>query len=220
MPPPVPAAPAVIVSHALFEAAVHPQVGPVLTVTLPEPPAASMFRPGGASANVHGTACCVTISVCPPMTTVPLRAAASFAATENLTTPFPVPEAPSVMVIQEFCVAAVHAQPAPAVSAVEPVPPVAGKSSDAGEIENVHGAGLWVTVNVWPAIVAVPLRAAPAFAAMFRVTAPPPVPDALPAKVIHEALLADVQAQDAPADTVTVELPPSAGTAAVAGLIE
>jgi hypothetical protein len=218
-PLPVPAAGLVIVSHCgSLEDAVHPQAGPAVTVTVPEPPPAAKFWLVGASAKVHA-ACCVTVSVWPPIVTDPLRAAPLFAATAICTVPFAAPDAPAVMVIHASVVEAVQAQPAPAVTAISNVPPGACESTAVGKIEKVHGAALCVTVNVWPAIVAVPVRAAPVLAATFSVTALPPVPEPL-TMVIQAALLADAQPQDAPVETVTVEVPPADGIVALAGLIE
>jgi len=60
---------------------------------------------------------------------------------------------------------AVQLHPAPALTLSEPVV-AAGNArfEEAGEIENVHGAPGWLTVNVWPAIVSVPVRATPVLA--------------------------------------------------------
>jgi hypothetical protein len=140
---PVPAAFPVIVSQSvLFDAAVQPQVAPAVTATLAEPPLALKFWLVGAIPNVQDAACCVTVSVWPPAVIVPLRAAAALLDTVNFTVPLPTPDAPSVMVIQLKVVDAVHAHPPPAVTAVEPFPPAAGKSSVDGAMENVHGAAL------------------------------------------------------------------------------
>lgn len=68
-----------------------------------------------------------------------------------------------------------------------------------------------MTVNVWPAIVIVPLRADPLLAATLNPTAPLPVPDAPDVTVIHCTPLVAVQVHPAPAVTVTV---PVAGPAA------
>ena len=70
-----------------------------------------------------------------------------------------------------------------------------------GYIQNVHGAGCCVTVSVWPPMVIVPLRAAPAFAAAMNTTTPPPVPDNPDVTVIHAAFETAVQAHPAPALT-------------------
>ena len=61
-----------------------------------------------------------------------------------------------------------------------------------------------VTVYVWPAIVAVPVRCAPVFAATVTPTAPLPEPVAPEVIVIHGALLAAVHVQPAVVVTMTV----------------
>jgi hypothetical protein len=73
----------------------------------------------------------------------------------------------------------------------------------------VHGAtnAAWVTVNVCVAIVSVPVRAAPVFAAMLKPTDPFPVPDAPDVTVSHGALLTAVHTQAAPAVTLDVPVP-------------
>jgi hypothetical protein len=60
-------------------------------------------------------------------------------------------------------------------------------------------------VKVLPAIVTVPVRAAPVlFAVALSVTEPLPVPDCPEATLSHPALLAAVQLHPDPADTNTV----------------
>ncbi len=77
-----------------------------------------------------------------------------------------------------------------------------------------------MTVKVCPAIVIVPERAGPAFAATAKATVPSPLPLAPEETVIHPALLDVVQAQPAAAVMVTVGPgPPAAAIAALAGLI-
>jgi hypothetical protein len=67
------------------------------------------------------------VNVCPAIVNVPVRAAPPFAATVNVTVPFPVCEAPAVTVIQLTPATAVHVQPAAIVTEVDPVPPPAAK---------------------------------------------------------------------------------------------
>jgi hypothetical protein len=63
------------------------------------------------------------------------------------------------MVIHASLLVAVQPQPAPAVTAIEPLAASADpRFEDVGEIATVHGVPAWVTVNVCPAIVIVPLR--------------------------------------------------------------
>jgi hypothetical protein len=77
-----------------------------------------------------------------------------------------------------------------------------------------------LTVKVCVAIVAVPVRAAPLFAATLKPTGPFAVPVAPDVMVIHEALLAAVHAQPAPAVTVTVPVVAAAPTLWLGGAIE
>ena len=65
-------------------------------------------------------------------------------------------------------------------------------------------AAACVNVKVRVAIVTVPVRTAPVFAATVRRTCPFPVPGEPEATVIHDALLVAVHAQPAPAVTLTV----------------
>ena len=75
-------------------------------------------------------------------------------------------------------------------------------------------------MNVCPAIVAVPDRAAPAFAAMFIDTEPLPVPDVALLNVIHGTFGVAVHAHvDADAVMVTVTGPPVSGAAWLVGAI-
>ena len=60
-----------------------------------------------------------------------------------------------------------------------------------------------VTENVWPAIVTVPVRDAPVFAAALTVTVPLPEPELAPLNVSQLACLVDVHAQPVPAVTLT-----------------
>src|SRR5690349_10341610 len=102
---------------------------------------------------------------------------------------------------------ALHAQPAPVVTATVPVPPCAGTLADVGSIANEQLPS-WVTVKVWPAIVSVPVRGPPA--AALNCTVPLPVPPAPEVSDRHGALLLAVQAQPAPPVTVTLPVPPFA----------
>ena len=220
-PLPVPEDPLVIDSHSgLLEVAVHAHDAPAVTETAPVPPAAPRVWLAGAIEKVHGAACCVTISVCPPIVIDPLRAAPAFMAALKTTTPLPVPDDPDVTVIHDVFDAAVHAHPAPALTFVRLSPPAATMSIVAGDSEKAQGAAACVTVKVCAAIVAVPVRAAPVLAAMFSFTVPGPVPVAPEATVIHASFAADVHAHDAPVATAIVDVPPAAAIASLDGLIE
>jgi hypothetical protein len=96
---------------------------------------------------------------------VPVRdVVAAFAAALKLTVPLPVPPGEPVTVNQLFADDAVHEQFAAVDTLNDPAPPLAPTDPLAGEIEYEQGAAC-VTVNVRPAIVSVPVRAAPEFAA-------------------------------------------------------
>jgi hypothetical protein len=82
------------------------------------------------------------------------------------------------------------------------------------------GGAAWVTVNVWPAMVIVPVRTAAVFAATVKLTDPLPVPAAPAVIVIHDALLTAVHAHVPPAVTViAVPAPPASAIDSLAGAI-
>ena len=109
----------------------------------------------------------------------------------NATVPLPLPLAPLVTVSQDvLLLTPVHAHPVGAVTAVDPVPPLATTDWLVGVIEYEHAAAAWFTVNVWPAIVSVPLRAVPfGFTVALKATVPAPVPLAPLVTVSHGVLL-------------------------------
>ena len=95
---------------------------------------------------------CVTVNVCPPTVSVPVRPPPGLSAASNVTVPFPVPEVPFVTVSQGALAVAVHVhEAADAVTAIEPEPPCCVTSCVFGEMEMVHGGGggaTCETVNV------------------------------------------------------------------------
>ena len=78
----------------------------------------------------------------------------------------PLPLAPALIVIQASLLAAVQLHPVPAVTVTVPVVATdVVRFEEVGAIVNVQGAPAWVTVNVCPPIVSVPVRdVVPAFA--------------------------------------------------------
>ena len=85
-----------IVSHVALLVAVHAQPVAAVTVTLPLPPAATMFCVAGDSAIVHETPDCVTVTVCPATVTVALRDdVVVLAAAVTVTVPLPDPLPPA-----------------------------------------------------------------------------------------------------------------------------
>jgi hypothetical protein len=77
-----------------------------------------------------------------------------------------------------------------------------------------------VTVNVWPAIVSVPVRAAPPFGLTLNVTVPFPVPEPPVTIAIQFAFEAAVQAHEPSVVTATLPVPPDAATAWLEDAIE
>jgi hypothetical protein len=124
----------------------------------------------------------------------------------------PLPVAPAVMVIHEALLAAVHAQPAAAVTLTVPVAAAAVVSVlDVGEIVGEQVTPDCVTVNVAPPTVRVPVRLAlPELAATVNDTVPVPVPADPAVTVIHVASLTAVHAQIVEAVAVVLPEPPVA----------
>ena len=162
------------------------------------------------------------MNVAPAIVSVPVRLVVTvFAATSNVTEPLPDPVAPAVTVIHAALLAAVHAQPVAAVTLLPPLPPAAVKDWPTGEIDGAQEAAAWVTVNVAPAMVRVPVRIdATVFAATSKVTEPFPDPGVPLMTAIHAALLAAVQLQPVAAVTVLLPPPPAAVKDCVVGEID
>ena len=117
-PLPVPAAPDVTVSHTALLTAVHGHAAVVVTFTVPVFAVEGTFCAVGASAYVHAggggggaaPAACDTVNVRFAIETAPVRAAPVFAATANVTTPFPRPVGPDVTVIHGESLATAQSQ--------------------------------------------------------------------------------------------------------------
>src|SRR5205807_636162 len=151
VPLPVPEAPEAIVSQSALDTAVHWQALDVVIVTVALPPDAGTVVDGGAIEKLHGggaAAVCITVNAWPPIASVPARAAPAFEATLNDRVPAPVPDAPEAIVIHGTFDTAVHAQPWPAATEIEPPPPLAAIDWLVGAIEKEHGADAWLIENV------------------------------------------------------------------------
>lgn len=134
--------------------------------------------------------------------------------------PFPVPDAPDVIVIQAAWLVAVHAQPGCVVTVMVPVPPVTGYNALVGAVLKVHdgAAPACVIVTVWPAAVMEPVRPVPAaLAATEYRTVPSPFPDAPAVMVIQGAWLVAAQGQPGWVVIVMPPVPPSAAYDAAGG---
>jgi hypothetical protein len=128
LPLPLPLDPLVIVSHdVLLLTAVHVQPVPAVTETVPVPADGVKVCDVGEAVTVQAAPACVTDTVCPAIVTLALRGVVKvLAVAVSVTVPFPAPVAPPVMLSQPTLSLAVHAQPAPAATAADIVPPAAG----------------------------------------------------------------------------------------------
>jgi hypothetical protein len=143
------------------------------------------------------------------MISVPVRALPAFAAAVNATMPLPSPLAPDVIVSHVSDDVAVHAQPVAIVTFVEPLPPADVIEALVGLMDDAHDPS-WVTVKVWPAMVAVPVRDGPVLADALIVTEPLPDPVPTPTTASHATLLAAVHEHAGSATwTATVVVPPA-----------
>src|SRR4051812_5831520 len=205
VPLPEPLAPDAIVIHDAWLAAVHAHPEPEVTLTLELPPDEATDSVCGATVNVQ-PADCTTVTVCPATVSVPVLAPPVVAAAVNDTEPRPLPPVPAVMLIHGACDAAVHAQLSPVLTFTDRVPPAASIARLSGVTSNAQ-PGDCVTVNVCPAIVAVPVRVGPFVAATVMATVPGPLPVGV-AIESQLALLVAVHGQPGPALTVTAIDPP------------
>lgn len=164
VPLPLPDPPPVSEIQSAPEEAVQLQPAPAVTATLPELPPAAIEALVAPRLNVHAAAC-VTVNVWPAIVSVPVLLPPVFAPTVKLIDPLPVPAAVVVIAIQEAFDVAVQVHAAGPLTVTEPLAPLA--AADRLELDNVklHATAACVTVNVLPATVIVPLRAAPPFAA-------------------------------------------------------
>jgi hypothetical protein len=115
----------------------------------------------GEMTYVQGAAACDTVSVRPPIVTVPVRpVVAALAATLYETVPLPVPLAPPVTVIHDGALlVAVHAHDvALAVTATVPLPPACVGELAVGEMPIAQTTPACVMPNVCPAAVMVAVR--------------------------------------------------------------
>jgi hypothetical protein len=123
-------------------------------------------------------------------------------------------------VIQAGSPVVVHAQPDAVVTDSDPVPPAGDALTVPGVTVKEQGDPGCVTVNVRPAIVAVPVRCdGVVLAATASDALPLPEPLAPPAIVIQLALLAAVQAHPDVVVTATVVVSPPAGDVRAVGEI-
>ena len=152
------------VTQAEFELAVHAQVGElIVNVTLPEPPEASMTTPLVDKLEVQPLAW-LKVTVWPATVSEPVRAGPLLAATLYVALWVPVPLVGEIA-SQLSLLDAVHGHAALLAVIVRlPEPAAAVGETLVGDTVNVQPLA-WLTVNVCPAMVSVPLRATPVLAA-------------------------------------------------------
>jgi hypothetical protein len=152
------------------------------------------------------------------MDNVPERGPPVVPATLYCTVPLPLTFAPAVIVSHGAVLVALHAQPAALVTPTLPVLAPAATLTVVGSMVTVQPLAC-VSANVWPPMVSVAERGPPLVALTAYCTVPLPLPFAPEVIVSHGALLVALQAQSAPAVTLTLPAPPAAATFAVEGLI-
>jgi hypothetical protein len=158
-PGPFPFAPDVIVSQEICSVAVHVQPAAADTEKFDVPAPAGSDRLGGVTSKVHANPCWTTSTSCPAIVIVADRSDVPvWLEAVNVTVPFPLPFAPSVIVIQLDCSVAVHVQPVGAVTVNVDVPPAAASVCSSGVTEYVQPCPACVTPTEWPAIVRLPFR--------------------------------------------------------------
>ena len=143
------------------------------------------------------------------MVSVALRAGPVVGATENWRVPFPFPEFPLVIVIHGAPLVAVHSQPAPAVTATVPEPPVWSTERDSGSMVTWQPLP-WMTVKICSPIRREPVRVGPSHAPTRNATVPGPAPEVADVIEIHAASLCADHGQAASVVTLTVPDAPSA----------
>jgi hypothetical protein len=140
------------------------------------------------------------------------------ACTVYVAVPEPVPD--PVIVAHDWFEEVVHEQFAAVVTVIVPVAPFGAAVTSDGVTENVQVALGSLTVNDCPAIVSVAVReSVPVFAPAEKPTVPEPVPLAPLVRLTHVDPLDAVQLQLEGVVTVTVPVPPAAGSAWLVGEI-
>lgn len=208
-------------SQIALDVALQPQLPP-LTVTANDSPVAGDVRVAGEMVNAQLLdAACVTVKSWPAMLIVPLRCAPGFGATTTFTAPEPVPVLAPLNVSHAALLNDIHAQADPVVTETVVVSPAAGELRTVGERPKVQAVlAAWVTENVWPAMVMVPVRWAPVLPATTTVTAPLPVPVAPDVTISQLTLLAAFHAHALVVVTATLVVSPIDGALCVVGEIE
>ena len=136
------------VTHEGTPLLVQEHAAAVLTSNELEPPETDALWLVGLSENVHASAACVTLNVCPAIVMLALRGVGSeLAATVKLTVLLPVPLA-GTPVIHDGTPLLVHEHAAAVLTSNELDPPEADALWLVGFSEYVHAKAACVTMNV------------------------------------------------------------------------
>ena len=136
LPFPDPVEPEVTRIQAALLVATHVQLFAVVTATVVDSPAAPACIDVGDSVCAQVIAACVTVNGRPAIVSVAVRElVVVFAAALNATDPFPLPDAPDVIVTQAAALLAVHVQFEPEVTFTLPLAPAA--TTDALDADSV-----------------------------------------------------------------------------------
>jgi hypothetical protein len=114
----------VIVIHEALLVAVHSHPATVVTATVPEPPVFATDDESGLMPK-RQPLFCLTVKVCWPTRSVPVRAGPSEVPTRKATVAGPVPDVAEVIDIHAVSLCADHGQPASVVRLIAPDPPSA-----------------------------------------------------------------------------------------------
>jgi hypothetical protein len=217
-----------VATAVLLLTAVHAQFEPfAVTAMLPMMPAPDpngLPRFDVSVVILQASGCCVIVKGRPPMVSVPVRlTVVELASAVNVRGPLAVPEAPDVIETQlgPGTVMYPHPPGPPTVTVTDPVPPAASMVVLAELRATVQFAAGWLTVRVWPAIVAVEIRGAvPPFGCIVIVICPVPVPPAEAVRPFVRLVAVHVHdGSDEDALTLICAVPPPAGALTVDGTI-
>ncbi len=150
--------PATVIHEAVVDEP-QPHVNCVVTAIVPVPPPTGTVTSSGVTENVHDALGSVMANAFPAMVRkAVLPSVVALGAAVNPTLPEPVPAAPPAIVTHDAPLVAVQLHPELVVTLTVPLPPAADSDRLAGEIVYAQAVAAWLTVNVLPPAVTVPVR--------------------------------------------------------------
>ena len=158
--------PATVIHEAVVEEP-QPHVNCVVTAIVPVPPPAGTVTSSGVTENVHEALGSVMAKLFPAIDrNAVLPSVVVLGAAVNPTLPEPVPAVPLEIVTHDAPLVAVQLHPEVVVTMTVPLPPAADSDWLVGEIAYEQGIAAWLTENVLPPALTVPVReTVPVFAA-------------------------------------------------------